>query len=71
MVICFWMIMEVCGGQMYSFVKNGILNMLFKEINMVYGLGCLVCVMFFYLIDKVVYLVEEKDVILCFYGDML
>lgn len=38
---------------------------------MVYGFGCLVCVILFNLIDKVVYLVEEKNVIFCFFGDML
>ena len=66
-----WTIMEVCGGQTHSLVKNGILNMLPKEINMVHGPGCPVCVTPVNLIDKAVYLAEEKDVILCSYGDML
>ncbi|MBX2877245.1 MAG: hydrogenase formation protein HypD [Saprospiraceae bacterium] len=66
-----WTIMEVCGGQTHSLVKNGILNMLPKEINMVHGPGCPVCVTPLHLIDKAVYLAEEKDVILCSYGDML
>ncbi|MCH2081393.1 MAG: hydrogenase formation protein HypD [Saprospiraceae bacterium] len=66
-----WTIMEVCGGQTHSLVKNGILNMLPKEINMVHGPGCPVCVTPLNLIDKAVYLAEEKSVILCSYGDML
>lgn len=66
-----WTIMEVCGGQTHSLVKNGILNMLPKEINMVHGPGCPVCVTPLNLIDKAVYLAEEKDAILCSYGDML
>ncbi len=66
-----WTIMEVCGGQTHSLVKNGILNMLPDEINMVHGPGCPVCVTPLNLIDKAVYLAEEKDVILCSYGDML
>ncbi|MEM1318886.1 MAG: hydrogenase formation protein HypD [Bacteroidota bacterium] len=66
-----WTIMEVCGGQTHSLVKNGILNMLPKEINMVHGPGCPVCVTPLNLIDKAVYLAEEKDVILCSFGDML
>ena len=66
-----WTIMEVCGGQTHSLVKNGILNMLPKEINMVHGPGCPVCVTPLNLIDKAVYLAEEKGVILCSYGDML
>ena len=66
-----WKIMEVCGGQTHSLVKNGILNMLPEEINMVHGPGCPVCVTPLNLIDKAVYLAEEKGVILCSYGDML
>lgn len=66
-----WTIMEVCGGQTHSLVKNGILNMLPKEINMVHGPGCPVCVTPVSLIDKAVYLAVEKNVILCSFGDML
>ena len=66
-----WTIMEVCGGQTHSLVKNGILNMLPQEINMVHGPGCPVCVTPLNLIDKAVFLAEEKEVILCSFGDML
>lgn len=66
-----WTIMEVCGGQTHSLVKNGILNMLPKEINMVHGPGCPVCVTPLSLIDKAIFLAEERDVILCSFGDML
>jgi hydrogenase expression/formation protein HypD len=66
-----WSIMEICGGQTHSLVKNGILNMLPGEINMVHGPGCPVCVTPLNLIDKAVYLAEEKNVTLCSYGDML
>jgi hydrogenase expression/formation protein HypD len=66
-----WTIMEVCGGQTHSLVKNGIFNMLPKEINMVHGPGCPVCVTPLNLIDKAVYLAEEKGVVLCSFGDML
>lgn len=66
-----WTIMEVCGGQTHSLVKNGILNMLPKKVQMVHGPGCPVCVTPLNLIDKAVYLAEEKGVILCSFGDML
>jgi hydrogenase expression/formation protein HypD len=66
-----WSIMEVCGGQTHSLVKNGIINMLPKEITMVHGPGCPVCVTPLYLIDKAVYLALEENVILCSFGDML
>lgn len=66
-----WTIMEVCGGQTHSLVKNGILSMLPKEITMVHGPGCPVCVTPLNLIDKAIYLAEEKGVVLCSFGDML
>jgi len=66
-----WKIMEVCGGQTHSLVKNGILTVLPPEIQMLHGPGCPVCVTPLNLIDKAIYLVEEKGVILCSFGDML
>ncbi|MFZ1454489.1 MAG: hydrogenase formation protein HypD, partial [Saprospiraceae bacterium] len=66
-----WSIMEVCGGQTYSLVKNGIINLLPDKIKMVHGPGCPVCVTPLHLIDKAVHLAMEKNVILCSYGDML
>ncbi len=66
-----WTIMEICGGQTHSLVKNGLLSLLPNEITMVHGPGCPVCVTPLHLIDKAVYLAEEKDVILCSFGDML
>ncbi len=66
-----WNIMEVCGGQTHSLVKNGLLQMLPDKVRMVHGPGCPVCVTPLHLIDKAVFLAEEKRVILCSYGDML
>ena len=66
-----WSIMEVCGGQTHSLVKNGILDLLPSEIQMIHGPGCPVCVTPLNLIDKAIYLAEQKDVVLCSFGDML
>jgi hydrogenase expression/formation protein HypD len=66
-----WSIMEVCGGQTHSLVKNGIIEMLPDKITMIHGPGCPVCVTPLNLIDKAVYLALEKKVILCSFGDML
>ena len=66
-----WTIMEICGGQTHSLVKNGILQLLPEEVQMVHGPGCPVCVTPLHLIDKAVYLARERGVILCSYGDML
>ena len=66
-----WIIMEVCGGQTHSLVKNGLLGMLGENIRMVHGPGCPVCVTPLNLIDKAIFLAEERNVILCSFGDML
>lgn len=66
-----WNIMEICGGQTHSLVKNGILTVLPSHITMLHGPGCPVCVTPLHLIDKAVYLAMEKKVILCSFGDML
>lgn len=66
-----WKIMEVCGGQTHALVKNGILNVLPQKITMVHGPGCPVCVTPLHLIDKAIYLAEEKNVVLCSFGDMI
>ncbi len=66
-----WTIMEICGGQTHSLVKHGILQMLPKQITMVHGPGCPVCVTPLGLIDEAIFLAEKKDVILCSFGDML
>lgn len=66
-----WSIMEVCGGQTHSLVKNGIIDMLPKTVSMIHGPGCPVCVTPIHLIDKAIHLALEEGVILCSFGDML
>lgn len=66
-----WNIMEVCGGQTHSLVKNGLLNLLPENIQMIHGPGCPVCVTPVSLIDRAVYLALERNVILCSFGDMI
>lgn len=66
-----WTIMEVCGGQTHSLVKNGLLSLLPQNVRMVHGPGCPVCVTPLHLIDKAVHLALDHHVILCSFGDML
>ena len=66
-----WTLMEICGGQTHSLVKNGILDMLPKKITMVHGPGCPVCVTSISVIDDAVFLAEQPNTILCSFGDML
>ena len=66
-----WSIMEVCGGQTHSLVKNGIIEMLPDNVTMIHGPGCPVCVTPINLIDKAIHLATKKGAILCSFGDML
>ena len=65
-----WMIMEVCGGQTHSLVKNGIIDLLPDEVIMVHGPGCPVCVTPIGIIDKAVELALQ-NVTVCSFGDMI
>lgn len=66
-----WTLMEICGGQTHSLVKNGLLDMLPAGITMVHGPGCPVCVTPVSIIDEAILLAKKQDVILCSFGDML
>jgi len=66
-----WVLMEVCGGQTHSIVKFGIDNLLPKEIELVHGPGCPVCVTPLELIDKAHAIASRPEVIFCSFGDML
>jgi len=66
-----WKLMEICGGQTHSLVKNGILDMLPDKITMIHGPGCPVCVTPVSIIDEAIYLAQQPHVIICSFGDML
>ena len=66
-----WKIMEVCGGQTHSIIKNGIDQMLPAGIEMIHGPGCPVCVTPLGLIDKALAIAAQPGVIFCSFGDML
>ncbi|MDP8211963.1 MAG: hydrogenase formation protein HypD [Candidatus Zapsychrus exili] len=64
-------IMEVCGGQTHSIVRYGIDQILPKEIELVHGPGCPVCVTSLELIDKAIDISLRDNVIFTSFGDML
>jgi len=66
-----WTMMEVCGGQTHAIVKYGIDTLLPKEITLLHGPGCPVCVTPIELIDKAVEIAACPEVIFCSFGDML
>ena len=63
--------MEVCGGQTFSIVRNGIDRMLPEGVELVHGPGCPVCVTPLELIDKAVTIASIPGVIFSSFGDML
>ncbi len=66
-----WKIMEVCGGQTHSIIKNGIDQMLPSGVEMIHGPGCPVCVTPLEVIDKALAIAVQPGVIFCSFGDML
>src|SRR5438128_7828941 len=66
-----WVLMEVCGGQTHSIVKYGLDRLLPKEIELVHGPGCPVCVTSLEMIDKALAIAARPNVIFCSFGDML
>lgn len=66
-----WAIMEVCGGQTHSIIRNGIDQLLPEKIELIHGPGCPVCVTPLELIDKALAIAEKPNVIFCSFGDML
>jgi len=66
-----WTIMEICGGQTHTIVKSGLEDLLPKDITLVHGPGCPVCVTPIELIDKAVAIAQRPEVIFCSFGDML
>ncbi len=66
-----WTLMEVCGGQTHTIVKQGIDEMLPAGVRMIHGPGCPVCVTPLEQIDKALAIAARPDVIFTSYGDML
>ena len=66
-----WAIMEVCGGQTHSIIRNGIDQLLPDRIELIHGPGCPVCVTPLEMIDRALAIAARPDVIFCSFGDML
>ena len=66
-----WVLMEVCGGQTHTIVKQGLDELLADAVEMVHGPGCPVCVTPLEQIDKALALASRADVIFTSFGDML
>nr|WP_198911885.1 hydrogenase formation protein HypD [Prosthecochloris ethylica] len=66
-----WTIMEICGGQTHSILRNGIDQLLPPNVQLVHGPGCPVCVTPLETIDRALAIAARPDTILTSFGDML
>jgi len=64
-------IMEICGGHTHSIFRYGIEGMLPKEIELVHGPGCPVCVLPMGRVDDCVSIAERPEVIFTTFGDAM
>ncbi|MEZ6133478.1 MAG: hydrogenase formation protein HypD [Pirellulaceae bacterium] len=66
-----WVLMDVCGGQTHSLLRNGIEAALNDCIELVHGPGCPVCVTSTEAIDFAQALARRPGFMLASFGDML
>src|SRR5579872_6829677 len=66
-----WVLMEICGGQTHTLMRYGIDELLPREIELVHGPGCPVCVTSLEMIDRAHAIASRSEVIFCSFGDML
>jgi hydrogenase expression/formation protein HypD len=66
-----WAIMEVCGGQTHTIIRNGIDQLLPEDVTLIHGPGCPVCVTPLETIDRALAIAARPDVIFCSFGDMI
>jgi hydrogenase expression/formation protein HypD len=66
-----WNLMEVCGGQTHTLVRQGIDELLPAGIRMIHGPGCPVCVTPLETIDRALAIAAQPGVLFTSFGDML
>jgi hydrogenase expression/formation protein HypD len=66
-----WVLMEVCGGQTHTLMRAGIDELLPREVELVHGPGCPVCVTALEVVDRAIRIASLPGVIFVSYGDML
>ncbi|MFI7317079.1 hydrogenase formation protein HypD [Streptomyces venezuelae] len=66
-----WRIMEVCGGQTHTLVRQAIDELLPAGIRMIHGPGCPVCVTPLETLDRAMAIAARPDVTFTSFGDML
>lgn len=63
--------MEFCGGHTHAISRYGIEDLLPKNLRMIHGPGCPVCVLPMGRVDMAIDLARRPEVTLCTYGDLM
>ena len=63
--------MEVCGGHTHTIYRHGIEHLLPRNVELVHGPGCPVCVIPMGRVDDAIWLARQPGVILTCFGDMM
>jgi hydrogenase expression/formation protein HypD len=64
-------LMEFCGGHTHALWRYGLVEMLPKNVEMIHGPGCPVCVLPIGRLEQAIALARRPEVILCTFGDMM
>src|SRR6476646_2361649 len=64
-------LMEVCGGHTHTIYKHGVEDVLPRNIDLVHGPGCPVCVLPMGRIDDAITIARTEDLIFTTFGDMM
>lgn len=64
-------LMEFCGGHTHAIFRYGVQDLMPDNVEFVHGPGCPVCVLPVARLDEAMQMVEQYNVILCTYGDVL
>lgn len=64
-------LMEFCGGHTHAIFRYGVQHLMPSNVKFVHGPGCPVCVLPIGRIDNAIQLLQQHEVILCTYGDVL
>lgn len=64
-------LMEFCGGHTHAIFRYGVQDLMPENVQFIHGPGCPVCVLPSARIDQALHLLQQEEVILCSYGDLL
>ena len=64
-------LMEFCGGHTHAIFRYGVQDLMPANVEFIHGPGCPVCVLPISRIDYAIALVQQHDVILCTYADLM